>query len=179
MRGEILRKPIAITDVETTGYDPMTQEIIEIGLVLVNQETLEIINTLDVKVRPEHLETATEDALKFNGYNPADWRNALTLKEAINLYAEKTKGAIFCAHNVTFDWSFINEAFKKTGVKDQMDYHRLDLLTMIWLKYRNSGLQKFRLNEAAKFLGIAEESKPHRAINGAILAYKIYKQIVS
>lgn len=176
---KILERPIAITDVETTGLDPTIQEIVEIGLVLVSQQTLEIIDTLDVKVQPEHPETATEFALKLNGYNATDWQNALTLQAAMSLYSEKTKDAIFCAHNVTFDWSFILEAFKKTGVKNLMDYHRVDLFTMAWMKLRNSGLEKFNMNEVAKHLGIPEEPMPHRAINGTMTAYEIYKRLVS
>ena len=176
---KILERPIAITDVETTGLDEIIQEIIEVGLVLVNQQTFEIIDTLDVKVWPEHLETATEFALKLNGYNAANWQNALTLQTAMVLYSKKTKDAIFCAHNVTFDWSFILEAFKKTGVKNSMDYHRVDLFTMAWMKLRNSGLEKFNMNEVAKYLGIPEEPIPHRAINGSMTAYEIYKRLVS
>lgn len=176
---KILERPVAITDVETTGIDPKTQEIVEIGLVLVNQQTLEIVETLEVKARPEHLETATEFALKLNGYNAADWQNAPTLQTAMSLYGEATKDAIFCAHNVTFDWSFILEAFQKTGVKNLLDYHRVDLFTMAWMKLRNSGLEKFNMNEVAKYLGIPEEPMPHRAINGAMTAYEIYKRMVS
>ncbi|MDO8623992.1 MAG: 3'-5' exonuclease [bacterium] len=176
---KILERPIAITDVETTGLDPASQEIVEIGLVLLNQQTLEIVDILDVKVQPEHLETATEFALKLNGYNATDWQGALTLQGAMALYGEKTKDAIFCAHNVTFDWSFILEAFKKAGVKNLMDYHRVDLFTMAWMKLRNSGIEKLNLNEVAKYLGIPEEPMPHRAINGTMTAYEIYKRLVS
>jgi len=175
----IFERPIAITDVETTGLDFAIQEIIEIGLVVINQKTLEIINTLDVKVKPEHIETADEFAIKLNGYNETDWKNAITLKEAMSIYGGKTKDAIFCAHNMTFDWSFIFEAFRKTDVKDQMDHHRIDLFTMIWMKLRNSNCEKFSLNEAAKRLGVSEEPMPHRGINGAMTAYKIYKKLVS
>ena len=175
----IFERPIAITDVETTGLDFAIQEIIEIGLVVINQKTLEIINTLDVKVKPEHIETADEFAIKLNGYNETDWKNAITLKEAMSIYGGKTKDAIFCAHNMTFDWSFIFEAFRKTDVKDQMDHHRIDLFTMIWMKLRNSNFEKFSLNEAAKRLGVSEEPMPHRGINGAMTAYKIYKKLVS
>jgi len=175
----IFARPIAITDVETTGLDPTIQEIVEIGLVVIDQQTLEILDTLDIKVKPEHIETADEFALKLNGYNKTDWKNAITLKEAMSIYGEKTKDAIFCAHNVTFDWSFIFEAFRKTGIKNQMDHHRIDLFTMIWMKLRNLDFEKFSLNEVAKHLGIPEEPMPHRAINGTMTAYEIYKKLVS
>lgn len=174
----IFERPIAITDVETTGLDFAIQEIVEIGLVVVDQKTLEILDTFDVKVKPEHIETANEFALNLNGYNETDWKNAITLKEAMSIYGEKTKDAIFCAHNMTFDWSFIFEAFRKTGIKNQMDHHRIDLFTMIWMKFRNSSFEKFSLNEAAKRLGVPEEPIPHRAINGTMTAYEIYKKLV-
>ena len=42
------------------------------------------------------------------------------------MFADKTHDAIFCAYNATFDWGFMNDAFRKTGVRDMTDYHRLD-----------------------------------------------------
>lgn len=172
-------RPIAVTDVETTGIDPAIQEIIEIGMVLIDQKTLEVLDTLNLKIKPEHLETASKESLAVNGYNDLDWEQAITLKQAMALYGEKTKDAIFCAHGVTFDWSFIFEAFRKTGIQNQMDYHRIDLFTLAWAKLKNAGLQKFNLSEIAKFLNLPEEPQPHRAINGATTAYEIYKKLMS
>jgi len=171
--------PVAITDVETTGLDSQTHEIIEIGLLLIDQESLQVIDTLDVKIKPEHIENASQSALSLNGYNESDWKDAITLQEAMGLYGEKTKGAIFCAHNVTFDWSFIQEAFIKTGVNNSMDYHRLDLLTMAWITLADTGVKAFNLNRLASQFGIPEEPKPHRGINGARTAYDVFRKLVS
>ena len=120
---EIYKRPIAITDVETTGLDPQKHEIVEIGLVLIDQETGEVIDT--------------------------------------------------------FDWSFILEAFKKAGQKSTLDYHRLDLFTLIWTKTRDSKIESFNLNRVAQFLGLPEETLPHRAINGARTAHEIFKKIIN
>ena len=120
---EIYKRPIAITDVETTGLDPQKHEIVEIGLVLIDQETGEVIDT--------------------------------------------------------FDWSFILEAFKKAGQKSTLDYHRLDLFTLIWTKTRDSKIESFNLNRVAQFLGLPEEPLPHRAINGARTAHEIFKKIIN
>ena len=176
---EIYKRPIAITDVETTGLDPQKHEIVEIGLVLIDQETGEVIDTLDLKVKPEHIETADDVALKLNGYNETDWQDAVTILEAIALYGKKAENAIFCSHNVTFDWSFILEAFKKAGQKNTLDYHRLDLFTLIWTKTRDSKIESFNLNRVAQFLGLPEETLPHRAINGARTAHEIFKKIIN
>lgn len=116
------RRPLAITDLETTGLDPKIHDILEIGLIVVDQVSLAILDTLELKVRPEHIETASPSALLLNGYNERDWCNAVSLKEAMLAYSSKSAGAVFCSHNVTFDWAFSAEAFSRTGVKNEMDY---------------------------------------------------------
>ncbi len=177
MAREIFERPIAFTDVETTGLDEIKHEILEIGLVLVDQQTGEVIDTLNLKVKPEHIETADETALKVNGYDAGDWQDAIPIIEAMALYGEKAKDAIFCSHNVTFDWSFIAVAFKKASLKSPLDYHRLDLFTLIWAKTKGSNIESFSLSKVAQFLGLPEEPLPHRAINGARTAHEIYKKI--
>lgn len=174
-----LHSRIAITDLETTGIDPRIHEIIEIGLILIDQHSFEIIDSLNLKIKPEHIETASINSLKINGYNAEDWKDSKCLKEAMEIYSNMTSGALFCSHNVTFDWSFVSEAFRTTGVDDKMDYHRLDLFTMAWLLLRKSNIERISLDNIAAFLEIGEEPIPHRAINGAMTAYNVFKKITN
>lgn len=175
---DIRKRNFAITDLETTGLDPSRHEIIEIGLVVVRQRDFKIIDRLSVKVKPRHIETAIKEALGINGYTREGWRNAISLTRAMEQYSRKTRNAIFVAHNVTFDWSFIGEAFKKTRTRNLMDYHRIDLFSVAWAKLeRLKKLKKFRGSELCKFLGIPEEPEPHSAINGAWVAYEILKKL--
>lgn len=169
--------PIAITDLETTGDVFGEHEIIEIGLVVFDQKTFEIIDTLDMKVKPKHIERAVPAAIERNGYNEKNWRNAVSLEEAISKYSEKTKGAIFCAYNATFDWGFMNEAFRKTGMKDEMDYHRLDLLSIVWAKGLKESA-KWNLKIACEMFGVPPEPEPHTALNGAMTAYNLFKKLL-
>lgn len=174
---KFLERPYAITDVETTGLNFRIHEILEIGLVLVRPDTLDIVDTFEIKVKPEHIETASQKALEVNGYKPEDWANAISLKEAMEKYAEKTRDAVFAAHNVTFDWGFMDEAFKKTVVKDLMDYHRIDTWTAAHEKLRQAGLDKFSLQDLCLYLGIPPEPPVHRAINGAIKIRDVWQKL--
>ena len=175
---EFVRRPLAITDVETTGFDAGIHEIIEIGLVLADQETLKIKDEWAVKVKPRKIRTAAEKALKVAGYNKLDWLKAVTLKEAMEVYSKKTKNAIFVAQNSFFDWSFLSEAFKNTGVEDHTDYHRVDLFTIGWSKAKElKGLSKFTLKEMCQYFGIDPEPMPHRALNGAKKAWEVLKKL--
>lgn len=169
-------RKIAMTDLETSGDIFGLHDILEIGLVVFDQNTFEIYDTLNIKVKPLNIENAVPAALERNGYNEKDWKEAVSLKEAIEIYAEKTREAIFCAYNATFDWGFMNDAFKKTEVKNEMDYHRLDLLSIAWA----SGLQKnekWNLTTACEMFDVASEPKIHRAINGAMVAYELFKKL--
>ena len=179
MDPNFFKRLIAVTDLEMTGLNPDTHEIIEVGLVLADHETWEIADTLDLKVKPEHPETADPSALKVNGYRAEDWQDAVPLKEALEQYASKTKGAIFCAHNIAFDWAFLDKAFRKTGVKHEMDYHQIDVPSIAWAKLRHTGIGMIRLSALCRYFGIPEEPPQHRAINGARVAYEVLKRLAS
>jgi DNA polymerase III epsilon subunit-like protein len=169
-------RPIAMTDLETTGDVFSVHEIIEIGLVVFDQKTFAIIDTLNVKIKPQHIEKAVPAALERNGYKEADWKEAVTLTGAIKMYNEKTKGVIFASFNVSFDWGFMNEAFRITGIDNQMDYHRLDVLSLAWervLKTENS----WSLKRTCEILGIPPEPDIHTALNGARTAYEVFRKL--
>lgn len=172
-------KLIALTDLETSGDVPGPHEILEIGLIVFNSETFEIIHELDVKVKPEHIETAIPAALNHNGYDEEKWKDAVSLREAMQSYHEKVQGAVFCAYNVSFDWAFINEAFYRCDLWNPMstkeNHDKLDLLTMAYMK---GNREKTSLKNACKMFGIPPEPEPHTAFNGAMTEYKLFKKLM-
>ena len=175
---DFLRRPLAITDVETTGLDYGLHEIIEIGLIMADQKTLKVLDEWSVKVKPRKIKTAAEPALKVAGYNKLDWLDAVGLEAAMEIYSKKTKDAIFVAQNSFFDWSFLSEAFKATGVEDHTDYHRVDLFTIGWSKSSQlKGLKKFTLKEMCRYFGLEPEPMPHRALNGARKAMEVLRKL--
>ena len=169
---------LAFTDLETTGDVFGVHEIIEIGLVVADQKSLEVIDELNLKIKPLHPEINVPAAMAINSYTPEDWQDAISLQEGMRQYAEKSAGAIFFAFNATFDWGFMNEAFRQTGVEDKMDYHRFDVMSIAFIKLKDKGPKKWRLSEIAKYLGIPEEPLPHRALNGARTALAVYQKLL-
>lgn len=69
----ITKRPLVITDLETTGLNPKVHEITEIGLIVVEQKSLNILDIFEHKIKTVHIETAIEFALKHSGYNEKDW----------------------------------------------------------------------------------------------------------
>lgn len=169
---------IAIVDVETSGLDPQKHEILEIGMVLFDADTLKTIDALDLRVKPEHPETGDPKAFVVNGYNKKDWSDCMDLTLAMTIFKARTEDATFCAHNVIFDWSFIQAASEKTGVPLNFDYHKLDLLSLAWAKIPHGKMQSWSLKTVCTYLGIPPEPKIHGGLNGAITEYKVYRALM-
>ncbi len=166
---------IAITDIETSGDIFGVHEILEIGLVLVHPKTYEIIDTLSVKIKPDQIQNAVPAALERNGYSEEKWKGAITLQEGMEMYSHKTRDAIFYAYNVSFDWGIMRHAFHTTGVKDMMDYHRIDLMSIAYSKYRDA--ESLSFNTISTRAGIPPEPMPHSALNGAMQGYYLLKHL--
>lgn len=168
---------LAIIDLETTGLDPQKHEIIEIGLVVVDSEDYTILDQWDAKVRPERPQDGHPEAYKVNGYNEGEWKDAVSLKWALLLLNERVEMATMLSYNVSFDYGFLQAAYKQCGLKDPMNYHRLDLLTMAWMTIPHHKMQSWALRSVCAYLRIPPEPKVHRGANGAMKAYEVYRRL--
>jgi DNA polymerase III subunit epsilon len=176
----ILQQPLAFIDIETTGTDPAHHEIIEIAAIIVRlkDDVLTITDHIDLKVLPEHIETADPVALRVNGYNEADWLFAVSLEEAMKSFAQKVEGAVFVAHNVIFDYSFIEKAFERTGIENTMHYHKLDTISMAFSVLHNSeDISKLSLRALCQHFNI-ENKDAHSAYADAYATYELFKKLL-
>ncbi len=175
---------LAFVDIETTGFDLEKHEIIELAVVLVRQlgtegKDFEVIEELEFKIKPEHIGSADPQSLKVNGYDEGAWIFASSLADVMKVFAEKTENAIFVAHNLTFDFSFIEKAFQKTGVENKMFYPKLDTISMAYAKlHKNLSVEKFRLQKLCEHFGI-ENPKAHTALSDTRTLFEVYKRLMS
>ncbi len=176
----ILQQPLAFIDIETTAIDRDRGEIIELGVVLTKMKdgALCVIDELDLKIQPKHIETADPQALRVNGYNEADWLFAVSLEEAMKAFVEKTRGAIFLAHNITFDLPYIEKALKDTGLDHDLHFHKIDTLSLAFGILHTSGdLGKLSLRMLCEQFGI-ENKKAHSAFADAYATYEVFKKLM-
>jgi DNA polymerase-3 subunit epsilon len=167
-------RPIIITDVETTGLDPIHHEIIEIGAIAVNHN-LEELARFDVKVKPDHVDTADPVALEINGYNEKDWENALSQYDAAAQFRLFSAAGILAAWNITFEYTFLKQMFHNAHLIDYLDYHRIDIPSIAWMLI--PGQAKFSMDAVAENLHLPPEPKPHRGITGAEYELAILRRL--
>lgn len=171
---------IAIVDLETSRKDPFSGgEILEIGVVVVDAATLEALEELDLKVRPEHIERADPESLRVNGFRAEEWEDAVPLSAAMEQFAAAVGGAEIAAYNIKFDWPFLASALHATGVQSELSYHGRCIYTLACELLRSKNLPSYGLSSVAVYFGLGEEPKPHRAITGARLAAEVYRKLRS
>lgn len=186
---EFTTRPLAFIDLETTGIDETRHETIDLGLLVVDQETLKIRHTLEAKIKPEHIETASPKALEINGYNEKAWKDAHDLETALKLASWLTEGAMLASWNYHFEAKFLDAACRKTGLSVGlgMDYHMRGVETLASEVLRGAVrlnpdgeeemLRRENMKAVAEFLGTGVEPDPHNALEGAKCAYRIYKRL--
>lgn len=169
------QQTVVFLDVETTGLDPHTHEIVEIAVVALDGSVV-----LDTKVKPVNLETATEEALKINGYadHPEWWENAPTFDEIKDKVREALEHKIVVGQNPQFDRNFVVAALERCGVEKayrKVRRHTIDTITLAWEHLAPCGLDKMNLGAECEFLGIElDREERHGALPDAQAARTVY-----
>ena len=109
---ECLRdKNLAIVDVETSGTHAISSRVIEIGILRI--EGGECVETYRSTINPGVRVPAWISAL--TGITQEEASRSPYFDECIDEVERLTKDAIFVAHNVAFDYSFIEREFARMG----------------------------------------------------------------
>ena len=177
---------LVFIDTETTGLDARKNEILEIAVVRVRQNwtdggkpTFEILDEWSQKTFPENIATADPASLRINGYTVTGWKDAVALKEALEIFSKKTEGAIMVAHNVAFDAAFLDNALAKHGIPHTMHYHRLDTVSMAYAVLHNTpDVNRYSLAELCKHFGIVHDHA-HSALADARADFELFKKLMA
>lgn len=165
-------KPLAFIDVETTGLDPAVHEMIEFAMFT------DLGSPIVFKIKPRHIETAHPKALEVNGYNEAEWTDAIPFDIAARQIADRLKDCVIVGHNVRFDVGFITALLKSAGVDARIDYHLVDTVTLAYEHLVPKGLTSLSLKNVCAFIGLTPEPDVHRAEAGASQCRNVYFQLV-
>ncbi len=193
---------LCFLDLETTGHDPLKRvgetlilwhEIIEMGALIVDFRSLEILSEFEIKVSPKHPERCLPNLV--NDYitraQNGEWDHAYLLSAAISqflYFCREYEGVnVLIGQNFSFDWAFLNAAFTWCGIMESewrkiFHYGRLDTRSMavqelIGSNDYNPDDYSLRNERLSKLLGIEKEAYPRQALSGARQSYMIYKKL--
>lgn len=158
----------AVVDIETTGTDPKKDRIIQFGCVLIKDGR--IINRFATDVNPgKKISKQIQNLTKITN---ARVQKAPYFEDIAFTIANLLADTVFVAHNIYFDYQFLNHEFARCGVPE-MTIPGIDTveLAQIFLPTATS----FRLKDLADSLGLSHDN-PHQAdsdaeVTGALLLY--------
>ncbi len=150
--------PFVVLDVETTGLNTATDEIIEIGAVRIeNGREVGEFSQLINPGRP-----LPDKIVEITGITTAMLRDQPTLEQVAPDFAKFIEGAALAAHNASFDMAFIKRMLSRIGLG--FDYPVLDTLTLARNLYPQS--KNHKLGTLCKLLDISLVNA-HRAVHDA------------
>jgi len=171
-------RPIAFVDLETSGLDPTRHEILEIGVVRVDGRSLETLGMFDVRVQPKRIEDADPEALRINRWTQEAWSDAVPLDVALVRTKPLVEGALLAGHNVSFDRSFLDAAWRSTGVPaPPMDHHVLDTAALSWPLLVAGLVDSLSLDPVCRHLAI-ECAEPHHALTDARRSLEVARRLL-
>ena len=148
-----------VIDLETTGGNPETEKIIEVGMVKI--ENRKITEERSFLVNP-HKEIP-DFVQKLTGIRKADVEHAPKIEEVIDEIVEFIGKGILVAHNTSFDIPFLNTVLKN------LQRPTLDnkvICTNIMTKYLIPDIMSSNLQYMSQIFNISH-SNAHRAIEDA------------
>ena len=164
-RNQSLDDTYIVFDIETTGFGPESDKIIEIGAVKVKNR--EIIDRFSSFVNPKT--PIPFEIEKLTGISDDMVLDAPTIDIVLPQFLDFCDGGVLVAHNASFDTSFIAKNAKEQGLP--YDYTVVDTVGLARLLLPDLG--RFKLNNIAKYLNISLENH-HRAVDDADATAKIF-----
>ena len=168
-KNQSLDDDYVVFDIETTGFSPLYNKIIEIGAVKVSKG--EIVDKFSTFVNPE--EPIPYRIEQLTSINDGMVIDAPAIDKILPEFLKFCKGAVMVAHNADFDMSFIISEGKKLGI--ERDYTIVDTVALARMLLPH--ISKYKLDNVAKALNVSLENH-HRAVDDAGCTAEIFVKFI-
>ncbi len=168
-KGQDLDGVFVVFDIETTGFSPIHNQIIEIGAVKVAKG--EMIGRFSSFVNPDV--PIPFEIEKLTGINDGMVSDAPMIDQVLPQFMDFCQDAVLVAHNANFDMSFILE--NAARLKLQREFTYVDTVGIARLLLPHQA--KHTLDAVAKTLGVSLENH-HRAIDDAQATAEIFIKFI-
>ncbi|MBQ6319152.1 MAG: PolC-type DNA polymerase III, partial [Lachnospiraceae bacterium] len=158
-----------VFDIETTGFSPTVNNIIEIGAVKIAEGR--IVDRFSTFVNPK--EPIPYRIEKLTGINDSMVEDAPFINDALTQFSKFCEGAVYVAHNANFDMGFIKAKEEAAGIVRPYSY--VDTLGMARLLVPE--IARFKLDNLCKFFKISLENH-HRAVDDAEATAHIFLKLI-
>ena len=154
-----------VFDTETTGLDPIKDEIIEIGACKIRNGKIEEVFSTFVKPS-KHI---PKEITNLTGITDEMVKDAPTINYVLPDFYKFCYGTTLVAHNIAFDIAFVHNIAKKFSYN--FDNPTMDTIEIA--KAKLPGLRNYKLGTIVERLGVSLENA-HRAVHDATATAKVF-----
>ena len=166
----IAEKDYVVFDIETTGFSPVSDAIIEIGAVKVSGD--KIVERFSTYVNPQR--PIPYEIEKLTTITDSDVMGCETIDVILPKFMEFCEDCVLVAHNAEFDVNFIKENCRRQGIETDITYIDTLLLSRVQLP----GHSKYTLDVVAKLLNVSL-AQHHRAVADAECTANIFLRLLN
>lgn len=160
-----MRDIIVAVDLETTGLNPTTDRIIEIGAIKFEGD--EVVDQWHSLVDPGC--SIPHYITQLTGLRDSDLRGAPRLSEVLLPVKRFIGDAPLLGHNIGFDIAFLRGAGLRLGDVSVDTYAVASAML--------PGAPRYSLYALASMFGIASDGAPHRALNDVFMTFRLYREL--
>jgi len=169
LNSTMAKKKYAIVDIETTGGMARRDRITEIAVVLHDGE--KEIDRFESLINPER--NIPYNIIQITGITNEMVAQAPKFFEVAKRVVQITDGAVFVAHNVRFDYTFIKEEFARLGYT----FTKRQLCTVRLTRQAFPGLGSYSLGNLIQHFGIRVNQR-HRAMADVEATVEVFEHIL-
>ena len=165
----IVNHPLVFIDIETSGSKPEHSRVIEVAAIRVEQS--KVVDTYQSLINPR--EPLPWQITRVTGLTDDDLFEAPRFEEIAPSLLSILKDATFVAHNVQFDYRFLQAEFNRLGISFAMPHLcTVRLSRTLFPQYR-----KHNLDAIIQRFGIETPSR-HRAMGDAEAMLNFYQELL-
>jgi len=175
-----------VVDVETSSLDTKRGSILSIGAVDLDDPTAQFYDECRIWVGAK----VEEEALAVNGFTREEIMEASKKSEqecisAFVAWALTRPERTLAAQNVSFDFSYIEEACKRAHIEFPFAKRTIDVHSVVWTHIAQQGREvplknhhsAISLDYALSYCGLPPEPRPHNALTGACAHAEVLSRI--
>lgn len=155
-----------IVDIETNGSKIEKHQIIEIaGLKIKNGKIIEKFESL------VNCQEINEHITAITGISVEDTKDAPKLKDVLYSFKLFLGDAVFVAHDVKFDYTFISQSLMKIGLEPLLNRS----LCSLALAERTLVSYRYALSYLDRYFNLNPHATHHRAMSDVLTTYALFK----
>jgi DNA polymerase III alpha subunit (gram-positive type) len=157
-------RDILLIDIESTGIDPVKDFPLQLAAVLLDKDNLLEKKSFNSFIKHPFSQTTNDRIVQTLGISKEFWMKAPNLKTVIASFKETFPYNVTIASQNIINVNFFTEAFKKTGIAYEYDYHIIELWTLGYMHLSRLNLRKIPTAQTVGSYFKLERTKEHDAL---------------